>query len=186
MWKLIKDILSFAATLIRIGGLLGLTPAILVTVACAASAWISSIPMFYLVIFSLTVFALMLCITRALIIKIGAISLGEGARRAYEELRGTLWADAAERLRVNSSPNGILDYIATGIAHDIPVFGKFSPSTRLEQIPSRTLKTGAIEDGGKVLRLRDQHQSQIVDLTVNKCDLRKAIRQMKESGKNLG
>ena len=185
MWKRIQHFLSLMAALLRIGGFFGLTPAILVTFVCAAFGWLSNIPTFYLIVCALVVFALMLYITRALIIRIGAISLGEGARRAYEELRGTLWGNAAERLRVNSSPNGILDYIATGITLDIPVFGKFSPSTKLERIPSRMLKSGSIEDGGKVLQLRDQHQSQIIDLTVNKRDLQKAIRHMKESGKTL-
>jgi hypothetical protein len=179
MWKQLQHILSLTADLLQVGGFFGLTPALIVTAVLAIVGFASKIPVFYLVIGVIVVFASSVYLTRWLIVRIGAISLNDGARIAYEQLRGTVWAAAAERLRVDSSPNGILDYIATGISAEVPVFGKFPPSTKLERIPSLQLKSGSIKDGGRILQLRDQHNTQIVELTVRKSDLRKAIRLMK-------
>jgi hypothetical protein len=110
MWKKIQHFISLTADLLQIGGFFGLTSAVFVTLICAAAGWMSSIPSFYLIVGSIVVFAATLYLTRELIVRIGAISLAEGARIAYEQLRGTLWASAAERLRVDSTPEGILDY----------------------------------------------------------------------------
>jgi hypothetical protein len=100
---------------------------------------------------------------------------------APQQLRGTLWAEAAERLRVDGTPEGILDYLATGLTLEIPVFGRYPPSTKLERIEPRAVKAGSIEGGATFLELRDQHRTRIVDLTVRKADLRKAIKHMRES-----
>jgi hypothetical protein len=183
MWKRVQHILSLTADLLQIGGFFGLTPAAFVTLVCAIAGWASNIPVFYLVTGSILVFAASLYLTRELIVRIGAISLAEGARIAYEQLRGTLWASAAEKLRVNSTPEGILDYLGTGITLEIPVFGKYPPSTKFERVKLHELKSGSIEEGASVLQLRDQHRSQITDLTIRKADLRKAIHHMKESTK---
>lgn len=183
MWKKIQHFISLTADLLQIGGFFGLTPAAIVTLVCAIIGWGSNIPAFYLVVGSILVFAASLYLTRELIIRIGAISLAEGARIAYEQLRGTLWGSAAERLRADSKPEGILDYIATGITLEIPVFGKYPPSAKLERVRDRELKSGSIERGASILQLRDQHSSQITDLTIRKSDLRKAISRMRESEK---
>ena len=115
MWKKVQHFLSLAADLLQIGGFFGLTPAALVTLACAIVGWVSEIPAFYLFVGIIGVFAASLYLTQELVVRIGAVPLSEGARIAYEQLRGTLWGEAAERLRVNSSPEGILDYMATEI-----------------------------------------------------------------------
>jgi len=185
MWKQIQHFISLTADLIQIGGFFGLTPAAIVTLACATAGWGSNIPAFYLAVGSILVFAASLYLTRELIVRIGAISLSEGARIAYEQIKGTLWASAAERLRIDSTPEGILDYIATGITLEVPVFGKYPPSTKLERVKDRELKSGSIEGGASILQLRDQHHSVITDLTIRKSDLRKVIRQMKEAGKDV-
>ncbi len=182
MWKQIQHFISLTADLLQIGGFFGLTPAAIITLVCAVAGWGSSIPVFYLSVGSILVFAASLYLTQELIVRIGAISLAEGARVAYEQLRGTLWASAAERLRVDSTPEGILDYIATGITLEIPVFGKYPPSTKLERVKDRELKSGSIEGGASILQLRDQHHSLITELTIRKSDLRKVIRQMKKEG----
>lgn len=159
-----------------------MTPAVLAAVVSALIGWFSNTPPLYLTVGIVAVFASTIYLTRQLIVRIGATSLADGARIAYEQLRGSLWGSAAERLRVDSSPDGILDYIATGLTLEVPVFGKFPPSTVLERIPSSMVKSGTIESGARVLQLRDHHRSQITDLTIRKVDLRKAIRRMKEQG----
>lgn len=185
MCKKIQHAISLIADLLQIVSFLGLTPAAVVTAVCAAIGWLSNIPAYYLVVGSIVVFASVLYLSREFIVHIGTISLNDGARIAYEELRGTLWGNAAERLRVDSTPDGILDYMATGITLEIPVFGNFPPSARLERVPDRLIKSGTIEGGGRILQLRDQHRSQIIGLTLRKRDLRKAVRRMRESGKEF-
>lgn len=183
MWKHVQYLLSLTADLFQIGGFFGITPAILVAVVTASIGWFSNTPPLYLVVAIVVVFAAAVYLTRQLIVRIGAISLADGARIAYEQLRGTLWGSAAERLRVDSSPDGILDYIATGLTLEVPVFGKFPPSTVLERVPSSMVKSGTIESGARILQLRDHHRSQITDLTIRKVDLHRAIRRMKEQGR---
>jgi len=183
MWKSIQHFLSLTADLLQIGGFFGLTPAALFTIACAIVGWISDIPLFYLAAGTAVVFAASVYLTRELIVRIGAVSLNEGARIAYEQLRGTLWGAAAERLRVDPSPDGILDYMATGIANEVPIFGKFPPSTKLERISARLLSSGSIKGGARVLQSRHRKEPDFTDLTIRKSHLLKAIRQMKESAK---
>ncbi len=185
MWQRFQHYLSLTADLIQIGGFFGLTPAALITLACAAIGWISQIPTFNLVVGLILVFAASLYLTRELIIRIGAIPLTEAARIAYEQLRGTLWGTAAERSRADSSPDGILDYMGTGLSLKIPIFGKFPPSTILERVPTNQLGSGSIEGGAKFLQLRDKHRTRITDLIVRKSSLRKAIREMKDSTKDF-
>lgn len=143
--------------------------------------WMSDIPIFWVVIATPVAFAATLVLTQQLVPRIGMVSLAKGARIAYEQLRGTLWAEAASRLRVDGTPEGILDYLGTGLTAEIPVFGKYPPSTKLERIETRAVKTGTIEGGATYLELNDQHRTRIVDLTVRKSDLRKAIKHMRES-----
>lgn len=185
MWKKIQYLISLIADLLQIVNFFGATPATVATVVCAAIGWMSNISAYYLAVGSIVVFASALYLSREFIVRVGTIPLNDGACIAYDELRGTLWGAAAERLRVDSTPDGIVDYIATGITLEIPVFGKFPPSTRLERISDRFIRSGSIEGGGQLLQLRDQHRSQIVDLTLRKRDLRKAIQHMRESGKEF-
>lgn len=183
MWKRAQHYLSVMADFLQIGGFLGLTLAILSTLLTSILGWMAQVPVFYFLVASVVVFAGVLYLARQLILRIGTISLAEGARIAYEQLRGTLWATAAERLRVDSTPEGILNYLATGLTIEIPVFGKYPPSTRLERIKTSDLKSGSIEGGATVLQLTDHHHTQITDLTVRKKDIRKAICHMKVSPK---
>lgn len=178
MLKKIQNAISLTADLLQIGGFLGLTPAVILTLV-ATVAGVGQVPFSYLFGGAIVVFAASVYLTRALIVRVGTISLADGSRIAYEKLRGTLWADAAERLRVDSTPEGILNYMATGISLEIPVFGKYPPSTMLERVKDLDLNSGSIQEGGRVFLLRDQHQSRIIDLVVRKSDLRKVIRQMK-------
>lgn len=181
MLKRVQHVLSLTADFLQIGGFLGLTPAALIILLLAVGGWASNIPVVYLVVGSIVFFAVLHYLMRQLIVRIGTISLAEGARIAYEELRGTLWGSAAEKLSVNSTPEGILDYLGTGITLEIPVFGKYPPSTKLERVKRYELESGSIEGGASVLQLRDQRCSQITNLTIRKADLRKAIRHMQES-----
>ena len=98
MWKRVQRALSLTADFLQIGGFFGLTPAALVILLLAVGGWAPNIPVVYLVVGSIVVFAALHYLMRQLIVRIGTISLAEGARIAYEELRGTLWGSAAEKL----------------------------------------------------------------------------------------
>jgi uncharacterized membrane protein len=109
MWKEAQHFLSLVADLLQIGGFFGFTPAALVTLACAIVGWASDSPAFYLFVGIVGVFAASLYLTQELVVRIGSVPLSEAARIAYEQLRGTLWGAAAERLRVDSSPEGSVE-----------------------------------------------------------------------------
>jgi hypothetical protein len=179
MWKRIQNWLSIVADLLQISGFLGLTPATILSVVAVVAGW-GSVSIFWIVIATPVVFATTLFLTLQIAPRIGTLSLREGARRAYEELRGTLWATAAERLAVDKTPDGILDYLGTGISAEIPIFGKYPPSTRLERIKDFDLKAGSIARGATVLQLRDARRTEVVDLTIRKSDFRKAVKLMGE------
>jgi vacuolar-type H+-ATPase subunit I/STV1 len=185
MWVKIKSKLSLISDLLQIGGFLGFTPAIFVTTACTLIGLTKNISAYYLFFGAILIFAASAYLLREFNIRIGTISLTDASRQAYEELRGTLWGHAAEKLRVDHSPEGVLDYIGTGLTLEIPLFGKYPPSRRLEQVKLSDVKSGSIEGGASILQLRDQHKSKITDLTIRKSDLWKTIRKMKEAGKEF-
>ncbi len=110
----------------------------------------------------------------------GKISLFEGARLAYERLKGTLWSNAAERLSLpRNSPEGILDYMAVALSQDSPIYGRRPPSTQLERIDEREFKRGTITGGGKVLGQYGESSPAYLDLAIERRELRRAIKRMK-------
>jgi hypothetical protein len=113
----------------------------------------------------------------------GMIPLRDGAKRAYEQLRGTIWAEAAERLRAEKTPDGILDYIAVGIGDDqTPIYAKHPPSERLEPVTAFEMKTGWIRGGARFLQLRDDQKTVLTDLSIKRRDLAVAIKRMRDGG----
>ncbi|MHB1077405.1 hypothetical protein [Thiobacillus sp.] len=82
--------------------------------------------------------ALVLVLTWFIVFRIAMVSLQNGSRVAYEKLRGTVWSEAAERLRVDSSPNGILDYMATALTLHSPIYGKYPPHPALNLLKLTT------------------------------------------------
>jgi hypothetical protein len=181
MSKSIKDHLSLLADLLQVVSFIGLTPAICLALVSMVFGYLAQIPVFYLVVGTAIVFVSVVYLSSAFILRVGTISLADAARIAYEQLRGTLWADAAERMRANSTPEGILDYLATGLSLHIAVYGTYGPSSKSEKIPETDLRSGSIEQGATTLQLRDNRNIFVKALTVRKRELRVAIRHMKES-----
>jgi hypothetical protein len=174
-------LLSLVSDLLQVGGFLGLTPAILLTAITAVVGWVSNVPAFYLVVGSLLAFSIAVFISRSFMIRVGTVPLASAAQQAYEQLRGTLWGAAAERMRVDATPEGILDYLATGLSLHTPIYGRYLPSQILEKIPNTDLRSGRLEQGATVLRLDDGRQLRVEGLVVRKRDLRAAIQHMRAS-----
>jgi hypothetical protein len=110
------------------------------------------------------------------------IPLREAASIAYTEARfsGSVYADAAERMGTDKSPDGILDWIAHLIAKDADVWGKRPPSTKTEVISPKESNNGTFSDGATTLRLRDEGRSVFTDLQVARKDLRNVVRKVRE------
>ena len=100
---------------------------------------------------------------------IGKVALSDAARISYEEARAhdSIWAHAAERLGVDNSPDGILDYMAGYFAQDGQLYGMRKPSTRVEAIDRRQAMHGTFREGAKYLYLRDQSGTEFSDLRVS-------------------
>ena len=62
------------------------------------------------------------------------LPLNDAAVSTYEQVRGTLWGEAAERLCINNSAHGVIHYLATHLCHKIPLYGKHSPSKKYYQV----------------------------------------------------
>ncbi len=112
----------------------------------------------------------------------GMIPLHIAGAIAYEEARarGTLWAHAAERLGIEQSPEGILDYVATYFGMKVPIWGVRPPSERLEKIDMAAASHGTFSGGAKKLEIHDQATSVFVDLRVAAKDVRSVVGVMRE------
>ncbi len=112
----------------------------------------------------------------------GNIGLEKATQIAYEEARASdsIWAHAAERLSVDKTPNGILDYFATYFAGKVQLYGKRPPSERLEAIDKSQAKCGTFSGGAKILELRDQASTAFTALAVSKKEFKAMIEPVKE------
>lgn len=181
MWKRVRDFLSLIADFLQVAGFLGWTPAALVGVIAVAGGWVTRVDIFWVIVATPVAVLATLAITQSFSPRLGTLPLSDGARVAYEQLRDPLWAEAAERMRVNGTPEGILDYLATTLTAEIDVYGRYPPSTKREKLDRRVVRSGSIEGGATYIELRDRHNTRIVDLIVRKADLRRAIKHMKDS-----
>ncbi|RQP98903.1 hypothetical protein [Burkholderia stagnalis] len=113
----------------------------------------------------------------------GRVALPDAARIAYEEARAhdSIWAHAAERLGVDNSPDGILDYMAGYYAQHGQLYGVRKPSTRVEAIDRRQALHGTFREGAKCFYLRDQSRTEFSDLRVSRKDVRAVRKVMRES-----
>lgn len=111
------------------------------------------------------------------------VALPVAARIAYEEARAhdTIWAHAAERLAVDKTPDGILDYVASYISGEAQVYGRRPPSTRLESVARLRAQSGTFYGGAKLLRLRDGVHTEFSDLQVSRKDLLAIRKQMRSA-----
>jgi len=111
----------------------------------------------------------------------GEVPLPVAAQLAYETARkkNSLWAHAAERLGTDTSPTGILDYVATYFGMHVPITGKRPPSTADEIIDTTQAGRGTFEGGAVRLEL-DDGRTVFTDLRVAAKDVRLVIAKMSE------
>lgn len=111
----------------------------------------------------------------------GNLALHDAARVAYEAARknDTLWAHAAEKLGVDKSPAGILDYVATYFVMHVPIVGKRPPSTVDETIDMKQAGRGTFEGGAMRLEMSDGHTA-FIDLRVKSSDVKLVVAKMSE------
>lgn len=113
----------------------------------------------------------------------GRVPLRKAAEILYSEARAqdSIWAHAAERLSIDRSPDGILCYIAEVIKQDTTFYGKRPPSTRIEKLDPLQLKYGSVKNGAREVHMRDSAKSVFTDLEVDIKELRRALREVRES-----
>jgi|SRR6266702_8345359 len=119
------------------------------------------------------------------------LSMNQAAIRLYEESRAadSIWATAAEHLggkglNKRSSPDEILDWMATFIAGKVPIYGKRPPSTRTELIKDADRKNGFFERGATRFRfLVDADRTVFTDVEVAERDLESVIYDVKQGMK---
>ena len=110
------------------------------------------------------------------------IPLRQAAQRAYEALRNTEHGRMADSFQ-NEGPDGPLSYFAIAISREVPVYGKFPPSTRYEVIPEIEFRRCTFEHGGEALKRFQGDTPLYVDLTVTRLGLRKAIKRLKNASR---
>lgn len=181
MFKLVQKYLSVVGDLIQVASFFDISKASIITALTLIIGYNNNTSP--LVILSIVTISFILIVFSTW--RFGSVTLAEGARKAYEELRGTIWGVAAERLRIDSSPNGILDYMATALTLHARVYGMYPPSSRIELISSRDLKSGSILEGATILAINNQDRNEVINLRIKRSDLRKAIQNMKEGAKNI-
>lgn len=181
----VKRHLSIVADLMQIAGFFGISATVLTPFVAVIVGVLSDISPATIAGLAILSIAIVLVLMWFIVFRIAMVSLRNGSRMAYEKLRGTMWSEAAERLRVDSSPNGILDYMATALTLHAPIYGKYLPSSRLELIEANHVNSGSIKNGATVLELNDEHRRQVTDLKIKRSALRKSILHMKEGAKSF-
>jgi|GEM_PF-1763218 len=111
----------------------------------------------------------------------GKLALHDASRIAYEAARKnkTLWAEAAERLGVDNSPAGILDYVSTYFGMHVPIIGKRAPSTVDETIDMKQAGEGTFGGGGTRLEMSDGH-TVFTDLRVSAKDVKFVVEKLSD------
>ena len=113
----------------------------------------------------------------------GRISLRKAAEIIYTEARAqdSVWAHAAERMSLDKSPDGILDYIGAIMSQDTVFYGKRPPSTHVEPLQPIQLKYATVKGGAREVHMRDSTKAVFVDLELDTRELRRALREVRES-----
>lgn len=113
----------------------------------------------------------------------GRVSLRKAAEIIYSEARAqdSVWAHAAERMSLDKSPDGILCYIAEVVKQDTVIYGKRPPSTHVEKLDPLQLKYGTVKYGAREVHMRDNTKAVFTDLEVDAKELRRALREVRES-----
>lgn len=113
----------------------------------------------------------------------GRVSLRKATEIIYSEARAqdSVWAHAAERMSLDKSPDGILCYIAEVVKQDTVIYGIRPPSTHVEKLDPLKLKYGTVKNGACEVHMRDNTKAVFTDLEVDAKDLRRALREVRES-----
>lgn len=113
----------------------------------------------------------------------GRVPLRKAAEILYSEARAqdSVWADAAERMSLDRSPDGILCYIAEVIKQDTPIYGRRPPSTHVEQLDPLQLKYSIVTNGAREMHFRDKTKAVFASLEVDSKELRRALEEVRES-----
>lgn len=113
----------------------------------------------------------------------GRVSVRKAAEIIYSEARAqdSLWASAAERMSQDTSPDGILCYIAEVMKQDTTFYGKRQPSTHFERLNPLQLKYGTVKNGAREVHMGDNTKAVFTDLEVDSKELRRNLREVCES-----
>jgi len=102
----------------------------------------------------------------------------EASRIAYEQLEGTLWAEAAMRMHDKPSPQNTLDYMGQLLVIDIPLFGTRPPSTVFKRIDDDLVKRSVIADNCGTLVSNDPKDLPWAGLAVERSASKRRIKEM--------
>jgi hypothetical protein len=103
--------------------------------------------------------------------------LETASRIAYEQLDGTVWAAAAERM--HDKPMNTLDYMGQLLINELKVFGTKPPSTVFRQISADRLKRSAVTDQCKTLRSTDNKEPDWVNLAVKRIAFKRRVKELR-------
>jgi len=156
-------------------------PALLLVVAFAIPHVVAIPPIAFvgLCIFVLAVLALLTYKARHRFIY---LPLDVAAREAYEQLDGTIWAVAAERMHDKPSVGNTLDYMGQLLINGndgVALFGNKPPSAIFKQIDSKLLKRSSVKDKCTWLRSSDPKEPPWTNLQVERRALRRRVKDMK-------
>ena len=84
-------------------------------------------------------------------------------------------------MSLDKSPDGILCYIAEVVKQDTTIYGKRPPSTHVEKLDPLQLKYGTVKHGAREVYMRDNTKAVFTDLKVDAKELRRALREVRES-----
>jgi len=110
------------------------------------------------------------------------LPLDVAAREAYEQLDGTIWAAAAERMHDKPSVENTLDYMGQLLINGkdgVALFGNKPPSAIFKKIDSQLLKRSSVKDKCTWLKSSDPKEPPWTNLQVERRALRRRIKGMK-------
>lgn len=107
------------------------------------------------------------------------VPLETASRIAYEQLEGTVWAAAAERMHDKPSRTNTLDYMGQLLVNELEVFGTKPPSTVFRQIGADRLRRSAITDECQTLKSNDNKEPDWVNLAVKRVAFKRRLKELR-------
>lgn len=110
-------------------------------------------------------------------------SFHTASQKAYEQLDGTLWKDAADKMHDEPSPANSLTYIGQALIHDgaLRLYGNQPPSRVFRKIDLDIAQHAAVQDECQKLQPSGPKALPWVDLKVKRSELRARIKEMKRN-----